>query len=513
MVRERIEELRRQLELHNFKYYVENAPEISDFEFDAMMRELQDLERAHPEYADPNSPSVRVGSDLTAEFRTVKHRYAMLSLGNTYSLDELHEFIGRIEREAGATDYVCELKFDGTAISLTYEHGRLVRAVTRGDGVEGDDVTANVRTVRTVPLRLRGTDWPDLFEIRGEILMPYASFDRLNAEREANGEQLFANPRNAAAGTLKQQSSAVVARRGLDCTLYQLAGDELPFTSHWESLEKARQWGFKVSDAARICRSVAEIDAFIEHWDTARRRLPFPTDGVVIKVNDFAVRRQLGFTAKAPKWAVAYKFKAERAATRLDSVSFQVGRTGAITPVANLEPVLLAGTTVRRATLHNAEQMAQLDIRPGDTVYVEKGGEIIPKIKVSENVEKITTPHFKQVYRLFDNKTGKALGDVLTVHDEQIDASLPYVLFHPVYTWKQRIVTDYTVRPLRVQLFKHGKCVYNSPDVEDIRKYCIREVDTLWDQIKRFENPQTYFVDLSKKLWSCKNELLEACRI
>ena len=223
MVRERIEELRRQLELHNFKYYVENAPEISDFEFDAMMRELQDLERAHPEYADPNSPSVRVGSDLTAEFRTVKHRYAMLSLGNTYSLDELHEFIGRIEREAGATDYVCELKFDGTAISLTYEHGRLVRAVTRGDGVEGDDVTANVRTVRTVPLRLRGTDWPDLFEIRGEILMPYASFDRLNAEREANGEQLFANPRNAAAGTLKQQSSAVVARRGLDCTLYQLA--------------------------------------------------------------------------------------------------------------------------------------------------------------------------------------------------------------------------------------------------------------------------------------------------
>ena len=380
MVRERIEELRRQLELHNFKYYVENAPEISDFEFDAMMRELQELERAHPEFADPNSPSVRVGSDLTAEFRTVRHRYPMLSLGNTYSLDELHEFIARIERETGPTDYVCELKFDGTAISLTYEHGRLVRAVTRGDGVQGDDVTANVRTVRTVPLRLRGEGWPDHFEIRGEILMPYASFDRLNAEREANGEQLFANPRNAAAGTLKQQSSAVVARRGLDCTLYQLAGDELPFTTHWESLEKAREWGFKVSDAACICRSAAEIDAFIEHWDTARRELPFPTDGVVIKVNDFAVRRQLGFTAKAPKWAVAYKFKAEQALTRLDSVSFQVGRTGAVTPVANLEPVLLAGTTVRRATLHNAEQMAQLDIRPGDMVYVEKGGEIIPKI-------------------------------------------------------------------------------------------------------------------------------------
>ena len=380
MIRQRIEELRRQLDYHNHKYYVENAPEISDFDFDAMMRELQELEREHPEYADPASPTLRVGSDLGAEFRTVRHRYPMLSLGNTYSLDELHEFLGRIEREAGATDYVCELKFDGTAISLTYEHGRLVQALTRGDGVEGDDVTANVRTVRSVPLRLRGEGWPELFEIRGEVLMPYASFDRLNAEREANGEQLFANPRNAAAGTLKQQESAVVARRGLDCTLYQLTGDDLPFATHWESLEKAREWGFKVSGEARICRSVAEIDAFIAHWDEARRQLPFPTDGVVVKVNDFAVRRQLGFTAKAPKWAVAYKFKAEQALTRLESVSFQVGRTGAVTPVANLDPVLLAGTTVRRATLHNAEQMALLDIRPGDMVYVEKGGEIIPKI-------------------------------------------------------------------------------------------------------------------------------------
>ena len=380
MIRQRIEELRRQLDYHNHKYYVENAPEISDFDFDAMMRELQELEREHPEYADPASPTLRVGSDLGAEFRTVRHRYPMLSLGNTYSLDELHEFLGRIEREAGATDYVCELKFDGTAISLTYEHGRLVQALTRGDGVEGDDVTANVRTVRSVPLRLRGEGWPELFEIRGEVLMPYASFARLNAEREANGEQLFANPRNAAAGTLKQQQSAVVARRGLDCTLYQLTGDDLPFATHWESLEKAREWGFKVSGEARICRSVAEIDAFIAHWDEARRQLPFPTDGVVVKVNDFAVRRQLGFTAKAPKWAVAYKFKAEQALTRLESVSFQVGRTGAVTPVANLDPVLLAGTTVRRATLHNAEQMALLDIRPGDMVYVEKGGEIIPKI-------------------------------------------------------------------------------------------------------------------------------------
>lgn len=380
MVRERIEELRRLLELHNYKYYVENNPEISDFEFDSMMRELQDLERAHPEFADPNSPSVRVGSDLTSDFATVRHRFPMLSLGNTYSLDELHEFIARIEREVGTVDFVCELKFDGTAISLTYEHGRLLRAVTRGDGVTGDDVTANVRTVRSVPLCLQGKGWPDYFEIRGEILMPYASFDRLNAEREANGEPLFANPRNAAAGTLKQQASSVVAHRGLDCTLYQLAGDDLPFTNHWESLQKAREWGFKISNDMRICHNITEIDAFINHWDVARRSLPFPTDGVVIKVNDFAMRRRLGFTAKAPKWAVAYKFKAEQALTRLDSISFQVGRTGAITPVANLEPVLLAGTTVRRATLHNAEQMAQLDIRPGDMVYVEKGGEIIPKI-------------------------------------------------------------------------------------------------------------------------------------
>ena len=296
MFQQRIEELRRQLEYHNFKYYVENAPEITDFEFDTMMRELQDLERAHPECADPNSPTQRVGSDLTSEFRTVRHRFPMLSLGNTYSLDELHEFIDRIEREVGPTEFVCELKFDGTAISLTYEHGRLLRAVTRGDGTSGDDVTANVRTIRSVPLVLRGHDWPDLFEIRGEILMPYASFDRLNAEREAAGEPLLANPRNAAAGTLKQQASAVVARRGLDCTLYQLAGDELPFKTHWESLEKARTWGFKVSDRMRICRTRAEIDDFIAYWDTARRELPFPTDGVVIKVNDFAVRRRDCFT-------------------------------------------------------------------------------------------------------------------------------------------------------------------------------------------------------------------------
>ena len=380
MTRERIEDLRRKLDYHNHKYYVENDPEISDFEFDALMRELQRLEAEHPEWADPASPTLRVGSDATAEFRSVEHRFPMLSLGNTYSLDELHEFIARIEREAGETELVAELKFDGTAISLTYEHGLLVQALTRGDGTRGDDVTANVRTIRSVPLRLQGDDWPELFEIRGEILLPYASFDRLNAEREQNGEPPFANPRNAAAGTLKQQASAVVARRGLDCTLYQLAGENLPFETHWESLVKAREWGFKISDAMRICRGAGEVDDYIRFWDQARKGLPFATDGVVIKVNSLAVRRSLGFTSKAPKWAVAYKFKAEQALTRIESIDFQVGRTGAVTPVANLDPVLLAGTTVKRATLHNAEQIAQMNVRVGDMVYVEKGGEIIPKI-------------------------------------------------------------------------------------------------------------------------------------
>ena len=380
MIREKIEKLRRTLDYHNHKYYVENSPEISDREFDIMMRELQELEAAHPEYADPNSPTARVGSDLTTEFQSVEHRFPMLSLGNTYSLDELHEFIGRIEKELGQTEFVCELKFDGTAISLTYEHGALLRAVTRGDGTRGDDVTANIRTIRTIPLHLQGDDYPDFFEIRGEVLMPYASFDRLNREREENGEPLLANPRNAAAGTLKQQSSAVVAQRGLDCTLYQLAGDDLPCTTHWECMRKASEWGFNVSDKMRICRSQAEIDDYIAFWDEERRKLPFATDGVVIKVNSYTLRRELGFTAKAPRWAVAFKFKAEQALTRLESVDFQVGRTGAITPVANLDPVQLAGTTVKRATLHNAEQIALLDIRVGDMVYVEKGGEIIPKI-------------------------------------------------------------------------------------------------------------------------------------
>ena len=376
----RMRELEQVLEHHSYKYYIENNPEISDKEFDELLAELQRLEAAHPEEADPNSPTKRVGSDLTSEFKSVEHRYAMMSLSNTYSAEELGEWIDRIVREIGQVEFVAELKFDGTAISLTYENGALLRAVTRGDGKRGDDVTNNVRTIGSVPLKLRGEGYPSLFEIRGEIIMPYASFDRLNSEREAAGEPLLANPRNAAAGTLKQQSSQVVARRGLDCTLYQLAGDNLPFTTHAESLAKAKEWGFSISDHRAICRTREEIEAFINYWDTERKSLPYATDGIVIKVNGYAEQRSLGATAKSPRWAVAYKFQAERAVTKLLSVDFQVGRTGAVTPVANLEPVLLAGTVVRRASIHNADQIALHDIRIGDMVYVEKGGEIIPKI-------------------------------------------------------------------------------------------------------------------------------------
>lgn len=376
----RMRQLEQELDYHSQRYYVDNAPEISDFEFDALLRELQDLEATYPEDADPNSPTKRVGSDLTTEFESVEHSYPMQSLANTYSSEELGEWIDRIVKELGEVEFVTELKFDGTAISLCYENGALKRAVTRGDGRRGDDVTNNVRTIASVPLKLRGEGYPALFEIRGEIIMPYASFDRLNREREAAGEPLLANPRNAAAGTLKLQSSQTVAHRGLDCTLYHLAGDNLPYTTHAEMLSAARGWGFKISDHTAICRSREEVEKFIAYWDTERKALPYATDGVVIKVNSYAQQRTLGSTAKAPRWAVAYKFQAEKALTKLLSVDFQVGRTGAITPVANLEPVQLAGTVVKRASIHNADQIAQLDIRLGDMVYIEKGGEIIPKI-------------------------------------------------------------------------------------------------------------------------------------
>jgi len=381
MAKDKIKALCEALEQHNYNYYVLSAPTISDREFDEMMKELQTLEEAHPEYADPHSPTQRVGSDLSKEFEQVVHKYPMLSLGNTYSEEEVKDFYERIARDLNEPfEIVAELKYDGTSISLTYEDGRLVRAVTRGDGTRGDDVTANVKTIRSVPLKLMGDRYPATFEIRGEILLPWAEFDRLNKEREEQEEPLFANPRNAASGTLKQLNPAIVAARKLDAYFYYLLGEELPAETHFDNLEAARSWGFKIPNVIRVCNSLEDIYDYITHWDAERKNLPVATDGIVLKVNSLRQQRNLGFTAKSPRWAIAYKFQAERAVTRLNSVSFQVGRTGAVTPVANLEPVLLAGTTVKRASLHNADIIEGLDLHLGDKVFVEKGGEIIPKI-------------------------------------------------------------------------------------------------------------------------------------
>lgn len=379
----RIMQLRDELHQHNYRYYVENSPVISDQEFDFLMHELQDLEAKHPELFDANSPTQRVGSDLNNEFETVVHTRPMLSLGNTYNRQEVADFWKRVsDGLMGAPFQICcELKFDGLSISLHYEDGCLTRAVTRGDGTQGDDVTANVRTIRSIPLQLsKGGDWPGQFEIRGEILMPWASFERLNAEREQAGEPLFANPRNAASGTLKSKNSSTVAQRGLDAYLYYLLGDGIPGDGHYQNLEAAARWGFQVSKSMMLADTLDDVFAFIDYWDKERRNLPVATDGVVLKVNSLAQQKSLGMTAKSPRWAIAYKFQAEQAETTLRQVVFQVGRTGAVTPVANMDPVQLAGTQVRRATLHNADVMASLDLHYGDRVLVEKGGEIIPKI-------------------------------------------------------------------------------------------------------------------------------------
>ena len=377
----RILELRRQLHEHNHNYYVLNSPTIGDMEFDMLMRELQDLEAANPDMYDPTSPTLRVGSDITKEFKQVQHRYPMLSLGNTYSKEEVADFFDRVKRALNEDfEICCELKFDGTSISLTYVDGKLERAVTRGDGEKGDDVTANVKTIRTVPLVLSGSGYPAEFEIRGEVLMPWVVFERLNEERAAAGEQLFANPRNAASGTLKLQDSSVVAKRSLDAYLYFLLGEELPAEGHYENLETAKRWGFKISDTTCKCRTIDEVFAFIDRMDAERKNLPFATDGIVLKVNSLRQQRNLGYTAKSPRWAIAYKFQAESAVTRLNEVTYQVGRTGVVTPVANLDPVQLSGTVVKRASLHNADIIEKFDLHIGDMVYVEKGGEIIPKI-------------------------------------------------------------------------------------------------------------------------------------
>ena len=386
--KQRIEQLRKELHEHNYRYYVLNQPTIGDQEFDFMMKELQELEARHPELYDANSPSQRVGSDLQSEFQQVKHRYPMLSLANTYSEQDVREWYESVSKGLAGEPFevCCEMKYDGLSISLTYVDGALTQAVTRGDGVQGDDVTANVKTIRSIPLVLPGTGYPQEFEIRGEILMPWSSFERLNKEREAAEEPLFANPRNAASGTLKSLDSRVVAQRQLDAYLYYLLGETLPAEGHYENLEAARSWGFKISEGMRKVHSVEEVMDFINYWDKERKELPVATDGIVLKVNSLRQQRSLGYTAKNPRWAIAYKFKAERESTRLLEVTYQVGRTGAVTPVANMEPVQLAGTTVRRATLNNEDFIRSFDLHIGDMVYVEKGGEIIPKI-VGVNID------------------------------------------------------------------------------------------------------------------------------
>lgn len=396
----RIKELRDAINEANLKYYVENAPILSDFEFDMLLKELEALEAEFPELQSPDSPTRRVGSDIRKEFAQYPHRYPMLSLGNTYDMTEVKAFAERAEKGIGnAFTFSCELKFDGTAICLTYRNGKLFRALTRGDGTIGDDVTANVRNIRNIPQTLKNGPWPEEFEIRGEIYMPWEAFERLNIERERDEEQPFANPRNAASGSLKLIDSRMVAERGLECTLYHMLGDDLPFETHDQALQAAAEWGLPVSDLRKIFRSTDEIQDYINYWDTERKNLPFATDGIVIKVNELAYQEDLGYTAKFPRWAVAYKFKAEQALTRLLSIDYQVGRTGAITPVANLEPVQLSGTVVKRASLHNAEQMQLLDVRIGDFVYVEKGGEIIPKITgvdLCQRPQDAILPHFPE---------------------------------------------------------------------------------------------------------------------
>ena len=397
----RAAELRSILIEANRKYYVENAPTLSDYEFDMLLKELEAIELAYPDLIVPDSPTQKVGSDRRKEFEQYPHRYPMLSLGNTYDITEVQAFADRAAKGIGNTfTFSCELKFDGTAICLTYRNGKLFRALTRGDGTVGDDVTANARHISNIPQQLSGNGWPEEFEIRGEVYMPWEAFDRLNEEREREEEQPFANPRNAASGSLKLIDSTQVANRGLECTLYHILGENLPFHTHDEALNAASQWGLPVSDKRKVCSSIEEIENFINYWNTERKTLPFATDGIVIKVNELQYQQELGYTAKFPRWAVAYKFKAEQALTRLLSIDYQVGRTGAVTPVANLEPVLLSGTIVKRASLHNADQMEILDIHIGDYVYVEKGGEIIPKItgvELSARDGSVVLPHFPEL--------------------------------------------------------------------------------------------------------------------
>ena len=411
----KIEELRIVLQQHNYSYYVRSEPSISDFEYDLLINELQTLEKSYPLFDDENSPSRRVGSDLNREFESFSHRYPMLSLGNSYNREELIEFDKRVQKTIGDSfSYFCELKYDGVAVALSYRNGKLIRALTRGDGTRGDDVTHNIRTIRSIPLQLKGDEIPAEFEIRGEVIFPTEAFALLNSERELKGETPFANPRNAASGTLKMQNSSLVAKRPLDCLFYYIPGEQQLFDTQHESLVTARSWGFKVPDYNLLASSIKEVSDFIDHWESARDKLPFDIDGIVIKVDSIQLQQELGFTAKTPRWAISYKFRAEQTTSRLLSIDFQVGRTGAVTPVANLEPVQLAGTIVKRASLHNADQIALLDIRLGDLVYVEKGGEIIPKIV---GVEKKSRKPDSEAFR-FLSTCPECGSDLIRAEDE-----------------------------------------------------------------------------------------------
>ena len=461
---ERIYQLREELHTHNYNYYVLNSPVISDIEFDHLMRELQDLEAKYPETYDENSPTMRVGSDISKEFVQVEHKYPMLSLGNTYSEEEVTDFYERVRKSLNEEfEICCEMKFDGTSISLTYEDGKLVRAVTRGDGVKGDDVTNNVKTIRTVPLVLKGDNYPKEFEIRGEILMPWEVFENLNREREAKEEPLFANPRNAASGTLKQQNSAVVASRKLDAYLYYLLGENLPCDGHYENLQEARKWGFKISDTMRKVKTLQEVFDFIKYWDTERKNLPVATDGIVLKVNSIRQQKNLGYTAKSPRWAIAYKFQAEKALTKLQKVTYQVGRTGAITPVANLDPVQLSGTIVKRASLHNADIIESLDLHEGDMVYVEKGGEIIPKITGVDMASR--TPDSKPVRFITHCPE---CGEPLTRFDDEAahyctneDSCPPQIKGKIEHFISRKAMNIEGLGPETVDLFYHSRSVYS----------------------------------------------------
>jgi DNA ligase (NAD+) len=471
--RKRIEALSREIDEHNYRYYVLSKPVISDYEFDLLLEELIKLEKQFPQLLSPSSPSQRVGGQITKEFEAVTHKYPMMSLGNTYSEAEVMEFDERIRKAIGNDyEYVCELKFDGVAIGLTYKNGKLLRAVTRGDGLRGDDVTVNVKTIRSVPLQLRPGDYPDEFEIRGEIILNKKEFERINNERIEIGEEPFANPRNTASGTLKMQDSSEVAKRKLDCYLYALYGDNLPFKTHNDALEAARKWGFKISEHVRLCRNTKQIFDFISYWETARHHLPYEIDGVVIKINRIDQQEELGFTAKSPRWAIAFKYKAQSAATVLHSITYQVGRTGAITPVANLEPVLLAGTRVKRASLYNADQIEKLDLHQDDTVFVEKGGEIIPKITgVDLNKRQANTKPFRYITHCPECNTPLVRSEDGAVHYcPNEDGCPPQILGRMIHFTSRKAMNIEGLGSETIELFFNNGLLHNMADIYDLKE-------------------------------------------